>query len=94
MQEHAVQIPESNLKTKMLLQYLLNGFADFEPEILQNTFRKFHNLAGLKPECYNPHTAPVAQWIEQGPPKTEVVGSTPAWSTFHRYTLEIIHLKR
>jgi hypothetical protein len=30
--------------------------------------------------------APVAQWIEQGPPKTEVVGSTPAWGIGFRRT--------
>src|SRR5687767_5361213 len=26
-------------------------------------------------------TAPVAQWIEQPPPKRKVVGSTPTWGT-------------
>ena len=25
--------------------------------------------------------APVAQWIEQPPPKRQVAGSTPAWGT-------------
>ena len=31
-----------------------------------------------------PPTAPVAQWIEQPPPKRKVAGSTPAWGTPRR----------
>jgi len=36
-------------------------------------------MSGCTPTIARP--APVAQWIEQPPPKRKVAGSTPAWGT-------------
>ncbi len=52
------------------------GFPVDPPEIQPyNSFEMTRDDIILTP-------APVAQWIERGSPKAEVVGSTPAWGTW------------